>query len=44
MPGLDWARQLHFYTAQLQLARDAGLSVILHVRRSADALLAGLRR
>ena len=38
------ARQAHFYRAQLQLARDAGLPVILHVRRSADALLAGLRR
>ena len=44
VPGLDWARQQRFYTAQLQLARDAGLPVILHVRRSADALLKGLRR
>jgi TatD DNase family protein len=31
-------------SAQLKLARDAGLPVILHVRRSADALLKGLRR
>ncbi len=44
VPGLDWARQQRFYTAQLKLARDAGLPVILHVRKSADALLAGLRR
>ena len=44
VPGLDWARQQRFYTAQLQLARAAGLPVILHVRRSADALLKGLRR
>jgi TatD DNase family protein len=44
VPGLDRARQEHFYTAQLKLARDAGLPVILHVRRSADALLKGLRR
>jgi TatD DNase family protein len=44
VPGLDAARQQHFYLAQLRLARDAGLPVILHVRRSADALLAGLRR
>jgi TatD DNase family protein len=44
VPGLDRARQQHFYLAQLKLARDAGLPVILHVRRSADALLAGLRR
>jgi TatD DNase family protein len=42
--GLDLAKQEHFYTAQLKLARDAGLPVILHVRRSADALLKGLRR
>jgi TatD DNase family protein len=44
VPGFDAARQEHFYLAQLCLARDAGLPVILHVRRSADALLAGLRR
>lgn len=44
VPGLDLDRQAHYYTAQLKLARDAGLPVILHVRRSADALLKGLRR
>ncbi|RVT51091.1 TatD family hydrolase [Rubrivivax albus] len=44
VPGLDPERQAHFYRAQLKIARDAGLPVILHVRRSADALLAGLRR
>jgi TatD DNase family protein len=38
------ARQQHFYEAQLALARRHGLPVLLHVRRSADALLAGLRR
>jgi TatD DNase family protein len=37
-------RQRRFYLAQLKLARDAGLPVILHVRRSADGLLSGLRR
>jgi TatD DNase family protein len=42
--GHDRARQERFYLAQLVLARDAGLPVILHVRRSADALLKGLRR
>lgn len=44
VPALDRERQQRFYLAQLALARDAGLPVILHVRRSADALLAGLRR
>jgi len=44
VPGLDAQRQLHFYRAQLALAREHGLPVILHVRRSADALLRELRR
>ncbi len=44
VPGLDRARQERFYVAQLKLARDAALPVILHVRRSADGLLKGLRR
>jgi TatD DNase family protein len=42
--GLDHTLQERFYVAQLKLARDAGLPVILHVRRSADALLKALRR
>jgi len=37
------ARQEHFYLAQLRLAKRHGLPVILHVRRSADQLLKGLR-
>ncbi len=44
VPGLDRARQQDFYLAQLRLAREFDLPVILHVRRSADALLHGLRR
>jgi TatD DNase family protein len=44
VPGLDRARQQRLYVDQLRLARDAGLPVIVHVRRSADALLQGLRR
>ncbi len=44
VPGHDLQRQRQFYLAQLKLARDAGLPVLLHVRRSADALLHGLRR
>jgi TatD DNase family protein len=37
-------RETRFYEAQLALAREFGLPVILHLRRSADALLRGLRR
>jgi len=36
-------KQEFFYRAQLQLARKHGLPVVLHVRRSADRLLKGLR-
>ena len=36
-------KQIHFYEAQLKLARKYELPVILHVRRSADRLLKGLR-
>ncbi len=36
-------RQEHFYRAQLRLARRHGLPVILHVRRSVDQVLKGLR-
>ena len=36
-------KQIHFYEAQLKLARKYDLPVILHVRRSADRLLKGLR-
>ena len=43
VPGLDRARQERFYAAQLAIARDAGLPVILHVRKSADRLLKHLR-
>jgi TatD DNase family protein len=44
VPGLDRERQARFCSAQLRLARDLDLPVILHVRRSADALLKALRR
>ena len=44
VPGLDPARQERFYRAQLQLARRFDLPVILHVRRSADAIARELRR
>ena len=44
VPGLDMARQQFFYKAQLTLARAHDLPVLLHVRRSADVLLQGLRQ
>lgn len=44
VPGLDPDTQQHFYVEQLKLAQRAGLPVLLHVRKSADPLLAGLRR
>lgn len=44
VPGLDRELQERWYTRQLALAREFALPVILHVRKSADALLAQLRR
>ena len=44
VPGLDRERQARFYAAQLMLAREFALPVVLHVRRSADDLLKHLRR
>ena len=41
--GLDPKRQEQFYVAQLELAREFDLPVIVHVRRSADTLLKHLR-
>ena len=38
--GDAWEHQVALYRAQLKVAKRAGLPVILHVRRSADALLA----
>jgi TatD DNase family protein len=42
-PDLDVGRQEWFYREQLKVARDFGLPVIVHVRRSADLLLKHLR-
>jgi TatD DNase family protein len=44
VPGLDPNRQAHFYAAQLAIAREFELPVIVHVRRSADTLLKYLRQ
>ena len=43
VPGLDAARQIWFYEQQIQIAREFGLPVILHVRKSSDRLLKTLR-
>jgi TatD DNase family protein len=42
--GLDPRRQEYFFHAQLDLAAQYQLPVILHVRRSQDAILKALRR
>ena len=44
VPGLDRARQEAFFVEQLKIARDFDLPVLLHVRRSVDAVLKQLRR
>lgn len=42
--GIDVARQTAIFVAQLKLAKAFDLPVILHVRRSVDAVLRELRR
>jgi len=42
--GEPLARQERFFDAQLKLARDYGLPVLVHVRRSQDIVLKYLRR
>lgn len=48
VPGLSdppmREKQEFFYSEQLKIARDAGLPVLLHVRRSQDVILKYLRR
>lgn len=44
VPGADAALQTRWCSAQLGLAREAGLPVLLHVRRAVDPLLGLLRR
>ncbi len=43
VPGFDRARQERFFRAQLELARDFSLPVLMHVRRSQDVILKHLR-
>ena len=44
LPDLDRDRQCQLFEAQLQIARDADLPVLLHVRKAHDEVLARLRR
>ncbi len=44
MPGLDAERLERFCAAQLQMAREFGLPVVLHSRRAVDELAKLLRR
>lgn len=41
---LDPAAQQHYFDAQLRLARDFDLPVIVHARRAVDAVIASIRR
>ncbi|MHB1100281.1 MAG: TatD family hydrolase [Burkholderiales bacterium] len=40
----DRERQIYFFEAQLKIAREFDLPVLLHIRRSQDTVLASLRR
>jgi TatD DNase family protein len=42
--GLDRDAQQRYFDAQLELARDHGLPVIVHARRAVDAVIAAIRR
>lgn len=44
IPGLDLERQAHFFIEQMRLAKDFELPVIMHVRRSVDAVAKQVRR
>ena len=44
VPGLDRERQAGIFSAQLRLAAEFGLPVLLHVRRSIDTVLKHLRQ
>jgi TatD DNase family protein len=42
--GLDAETQAFYFEAQLQLAREFGLPVIVHARRAVDAVIAAIRK
>jgi len=44
VPGLDAEAQQYYFDAQLKLAREFDLPVIVHARRAVDAVIASIRR
>ncbi len=44
VPGLDPARQREYFVAQVRLAREFELPLVLHARRAVDEVIATLRR
>jgi TatD DNase family protein len=44
VPDLDRSRQLTLFERQLEVAEDAGLPVLLHIRKAYDTVLKALRR
>ncbi|WP_297573484.1 TatD family hydrolase [uncultured Deefgea sp.] len=44
LPDLNRERQIYFFEAQLKIARDYDLPVIVHIRRSQDQVLKYLRK
>lgn len=42
--GIDRARQAALFDAQLRIARDFDLPVVVHARRAVDAVIAAIRR
>lgn len=43
VPNLNWDKQVRFFNAQLKMARDFNLPVVLHVRKAQDPVLKALR-
>lgn len=44
LPGLDPARQRDYFSAQLHIARDMDLPVIVHARRAVDEVTSTMKR
>ena len=43
LPNLDPAQQRFYFRAQLEIARDSGLPVVVHARRAVEEVIAALR-